>query len=126
MTVQAANEKAGSIFVAGLFKKKERIKIKRKQCQNVKISKTSPAVINQKLNHSDQTFSQLNQDNSHQKLIKAKLPLLELYHQKLLKTLFLLNIKLILFHQKLSLLDFNPSSNQVLLLKLSKCFEKIR
>ena len=35
----------------------------------------------------------------------------------------LLNIKLILFHQKLSLLDFNPSSHQVLLLKLSKCIQ---
>ena len=66
----------------------------------------------------DQTFSQLNQDNFHLKLIKAKLQLLELFHQKLLKILFHLNIKLILFHQKSSLLDFNQYSHQVLLLQL--------
>ena len=43
----------------------------------------------------------------------GQLPLLELFLQKLLKTLYHLNIKLILFHQKLSLLDFNQSSHQV-------------
>ena len=46
---------------------------------------------------------------------QSQTPTVELFHQKLLKILFLLNIKLILFHQKLLPLDFNQSSHQVLL-----------
>ena len=55
---------------------------------------------------------------------QSQTPTVRTLPPKLLKILFHLNIKLILFHQKLSLLDFNQYSHQVLLLKLFK-FEVI-
>ena len=53
---------------------------------------------------------------------QSQTPTVRTLHQKLLKTLFPLNTKLILSHQKLSLLDFNQSSHQVELNHLSLNF----